>query len=478
MVPADLGSTIRVRVTGTNGGGATTADSAPTAVVTADPPANTSLPTISGTARDTQTLTAANGTWTGTLPLVFTRQWRRCNGTCQDIAGATGATYALTGADVGSTIVLRITATNGSGSASADSAATGVVGADPPANTAPPTLSGTARDTQLLTATTGTWTGTATVIFTTQWLRCDASGAACSTIAGATGGTYAATSSDVGGTIRARVTGTNAGGSSFADSAPSAVVAPDPPASTGVPGVSGTARDGQTLSSSQGSWSGTAPLAFSRQWLRCDGSGAACVVISGATGTTYDVVATDVGSTLRVRVTASNGGGSASADSAPTALASANPPANAAAPTVTGTARDGQTLTLATGTWSGTAPILFSRQWERCNGVCQDIANATGATYALTPADVGSTIVARVTASNGGGSASAESAPTSTVVADPPSSASAPSISGTPRDGQTLTASSGTWNGTPKSRSARNGCAATRQPPARVSPAPRGRPIP
>ncbi len=77
-----------------------------------DPPANTSLPTVSGTAREGSTLTAAAGTWTGS-PTGFAHQWRRCNASgasCVDIPSATGATHVLTAADVGSTIRVLVTA--------------------------------------------------------------------------------------------------------------------------------------------------------------------------------------------------------------------------------------------------------------------------------------------------------------------------------------------------------------------------------
>jgi hypothetical protein len=92
-------------------------------------PSNTSLPTISGTAQVNQTLTASVGTWTGS-PTTFAFQWRRCDssgGSCTDILGATGSTYTLGLVDQGSTIRVAVTGSNGSGSSTAVSDATGVV---------------------------------------------------------------------------------------------------------------------------------------------------------------------------------------------------------------------------------------------------------------------------------------------------------------------------------------------------------------
>src|SRR5262249_5192740 len=132
VVAADQGSTLRVAVTATNSGGSTTATSAATGVVPAPAtaPANTSPPTIAGSAQDGLTLTASPGSWSGTTPITFGYQWRRCDSpgaNCIDTAGATAGTYTLTTADVGSTLRVRVTASNTAGNATSDSGATAVV---------------------------------------------------------------------------------------------------------------------------------------------------------------------------------------------------------------------------------------------------------------------------------------------------------------------------------------------------------------
>jgi hypothetical protein len=108
-------------------------------------PVNTAPPTISGTAQQSQTLTASNGTWTGTGTITYRYQWLRCNRAgngCNDISGATDRTYTLRGADVGSTIRVRVTATNSDGSTAATSAPTAVVTSSGPSATGCPTGTG------------------------------------------------------------------------------------------------------------------------------------------------------------------------------------------------------------------------------------------------------------------------------------------------------------------------------------------------
>ena len=138
-------------------------------------------------------------------------------------------------------------------------------------------------------------------------------------IAGATGSTYDLGSADVGATIRVIVTATGAGGSDSLASGATPEVDAESPANTALPTTSGITQSGQTLSAANGSWSGSTPMSYAYQWRRCDAAGANCVDIPGATGSTYDLTAADVGSTIRVIVTATNAGGSDSAGSAASA---------------------------------------------------------------------------------------------------------------------------------------------------------------
>jgi hypothetical protein len=109
-------------------------------------------------------------------------------------------------------------------------------------------------------------------------------------------------------------------------------VPPAAPVNSQLPAISGASSQGSMLTADPGNWSG-APTSFAYQWRRCNSSGAACSDITNATGTGYLTTASDVGSTLRVNVTASNAGGSASAVSAATAtiVAAAADPVIAAA---------------------------------------------------------------------------------------------------------------------------------------------------
>jgi Polysaccharide lyase len=204
----------------------------------------------------------------------------------------------------------------------------------------------------------------------------------------------------------------------------SGVPGQQPPKNQTPPSISGSAVVPNTLMASTGKWQGKG-LKFAYQWLRCDSAGASCSAMSGATGSAKTLSTPDVGSTLRVIVTASNRNGSAAATSAQTAVvapagspSTSSVPSIESLPTVSGTAQQNQTLSASTGSWSGTTPMTYRYQWQRCGaggGSCAPISGATAASYILTAADVGSTLRASVTASNSAGSTSASSDPTAVV---------------------------------------------------------------
>jgi hypothetical protein len=161
-------------------------------------------------------------------------------------------------------------------------------------------------------------------------------------------------------------------------------------------------------------------MTFGFQWRRCDGVGAGCVDISGATSASYQVVQADVGSTLRAVVTATNGSGSSSASSVATSVVTgAQPPLNTVPPSISGAAQVGSTLSASVGSWSGSQPIAYAYRWQRCSGTCVDIASATASTYVVLVEDLGATLRVAVTGSNTVGSSEAFSAETGTVGAAP-----------------------------------------------------------
>ena len=174
-------------------------------------PINTEPPTITGTGAEGQALTEHHGSWTGT-PTSYAYQWLRCLHNppfqlgCTLIAGATGQSYTPTPTDTGATIEVQETATNAEGPSDPVGSAATVAVFGPPANTAPPIVTGTPSVGQTMSCSTGTWTGSPTG-YQYAWLRDFAP------IPGATAASYTITGSDAGHDLTCEVTATNAAGS-------------------------------------------------------------------------------------------------------------------------------------------------------------------------------------------------------------------------------------------------------------------------
>ncbi|HEX2391638.1 MAG TPA: S8 family serine peptidase [Solirubrobacterales bacterium] len=184
-------------------------------------------------------------------------------------------------------------------------------------------------------------------------------------------------------------------------------------------------QPGQVLARGQGAWTGSSPLSLSAvRWYRCNPDGSACAQVGSSWK--YAVQPQDSGFAIKLAVTFSDPEGSTVAAAPltePVGGSTAPPaaPTSASPPAISGIAEEGELLSASTGTWSG-SPTAYGFQWRRCdsNGAnCAPIAGATGQAYSLAAADVGSTLRVAVTASNAGGAATAESAPTATVVAKP-----------------------------------------------------------
>lgn len=189
--------------------------------------------------------------------------------------------------------------------------------------------------------------------------------------------------------------------------------------------------EGRILNVTPGTWTGTPAPTYTYRWEHCESTPA--TTIAGATGTTYTIASTDVGHTLCVLVTAKNSAGSASATSAVTGAVQPGSPLDRSAPTISGPAQEGQTLTAGPGVWAGTMPITYGYQWRHCASTglgCVSIPGATSLTYVVQHADLGHTLVVLVTATNSAGSGvrPISSRPTAVVT---PANTTVPTNSGT-----------------------------------------------
>ena len=406
-------------------------------------PVPSAQPIIFGTAQTGQLLSTDNATWHGadpTFPFVYA--WKRCDSggnNCTTVG--TSATYAPVSADVGSTIRLVVTAQNVAGpTASALSNATAVVTAagtlNPPINTVAPFISLPTGETapqlgDVLFASAGTWTGSLPMTFAYSWAKCPAADpldGPCVSIPGATLSFFTVPASLYGLRIRVRVTATNTVAAVAQTSSASESVSATAPSLSVTPPVQGQNVVDQTLSVGTGTWFGSTPLAYTYQWKRCNPVGdlASCTPIALATRSTYVPTTADIGSSLRVYITATNAAGSSTGftnHTFPVVDKQHFKPLPVDQPAITGTLQIGRQLTADAGSFNGDAPITTTLQWQRCDATgasCRVIAKATKVVYYPTVNDLGSTIRFVVTARNAYGTTIATSDSTEPVLGVPP----------------------------------------------------------
>jgi hypothetical protein len=340
---ADQGTAVQCEVTASSVEGATVAVSSSSLVApvpSTPPPANGEATYAPHNGRVGETVTCETNRWTGS-PTSYEFQWLRggvpITGAGSGPVSANEFAYTLTAADAGRTIQCEVTATNAGGSTdvvSEGGPSAGVLAPPPPANSAVPTLSGTASVGETLSCGEGAWENSPTS-YEYQWLRGGAP------IAGAAISQYTLVAADAGEAIQCQVTAASTQGVTGAVSAQD-VVSPSlsmaPPTSTEVPVVRGFPfTPGKTVECRPRSWEAQ-PVSYEFQYLR---NGVAIAGASGRlssseietefgeAGFAYTLTTADAGKAIQCEVTATNAGGSVVAISGARVVAPALPNASA-----------------------------------------------------------------------------------------------------------------------------------------------------
>lgn len=339
-------------------------------------------PSVTGEVVVGATVQAEPGTWDpGDVSPSY--QWMRDG---QPVVGATTRSYQPGAADAGRALAVRVTASRPGYQAAVATSPARTVAPGTLAATSPPEITTAPVPGTTVVALAPRWSvGTASAT-AWQWLRDG------TPIDGATASTYTPVAADVGRGLAVRVTG-GAPGYTQAVSTSAARTVTDPPlAPTSEPAVSGTAVLGATLQAVDAGWNRT-PATTTRQWLR-DGQ-----PVDGQVGPSYRLGVADVGHEVAVRVTASLASGEPVERTSSAVEVAAGTLTATTAPSVTGTARLGATLTGRPGTWTATdptaGPVALTYQWSRGSTA---IAGATTPTYKPVTADLGRALTLTVTA--------------------------------------------------------------------------------
>ena len=455
---ADVG-TVSVKVTASDGNGGSVSDTFDIVVSAAANTLATGAPTITGTAQVGQTLTAGTTAIMdadGLTSVSYTYQWIgvATDNTETNISSATASTYTLVAADQGTTVKVTVSFTDDANNPETrTSAATATVSAAPNTlATGAPTITGTAQVGQTLTAGTTAIMdadGLTSVSYTYQWIRVATDNTE-TNISSATASTYTLVAADQGTTVKVTVSFTDDANNpeTLTSAATAAVSAAPNTLATGAPTITGTAQVGQTLTAGTTAImdaDGLTSPTYTYQWIRVATDNTE-TNISSATASTYMLVAADQGTTVKVTVSFTDDANNPETrTSAATAAVSAAPNTPATgAPTITGTAQVGQTLTASTtgiADANGLTSPNYTYQWIRVDGTDEaDIASANSSTYPLVDADLGTTLKVRVTfADDLGHTETLTSAATATVgaAATGPPTVTDVAVTSTPASGNT-----------------------------------------
>jgi len=445
----DIGGVVRVVIYYTDAGGTVeSATSTATAAVTATNDAPTGGASITGTTTENQVLTADTSTLADSDGLgTLHYDWQRNTGSGFVTAGAADqATYTLDDADVGATIRVVVSYTDGQGFSNSvtSSATASIAGVNDP-HTGGASITGTATEDQVLTAvsTLADVDGLGTLHY--NWQRDVGSGFV--NTGAADQATYTLGDADVGGLVRVVISYTDGQGfSESATSAATAAIANVNDAPTGGVSITGTTTENQVLTANTSTLADNDGLGtLHYDWQRDSGSG--FVSIGAADQATYTLGDVDVGNHIRVVVSYTDGGGTAQSvtSSNTTNIAGVNDPHTGGA-SVTGTATENQVLTAVStlADVDGLGTLHYTWQRDVGSGFVNTGA-ADQATYTLGDADVGGLVRVVISYTDGQGfSESATSAATAAIagVNDAPTGGAA--ITGTATENQVLTANTST----------------------------------
>ena len=422
-------------------------------------------------------------------------KWFRCDnpvtaGTsapsgCDEIVGATAATYTVTAQDVDKYVSVLVSAKNGATEVAATRIASASSVMQVPVNVAPAALfSGVVAVGRTLTAMTGTWMASPSATFGYQWFSCSAQvpassvkNAKCVAIAGETSSNYVIGANQNNKFLVVQVKATNVTNStspvsSFSASTSKVLTGPTntlaPRLTSSQLATTGQPIVGATVTVTPGTWAGNPTPTKTYRWFLCDtavsvvqeSAPETCSLINGVTGTSLTTTLEMQDKFISVEETATNLAASATLVSISTSAVQTKP-IFGADPMLSGNADSAGSLTVTSGAsaFGGASTETFA--WAKCATAqaaqgqipvgCTVLAGQTDSTLMLDTSLEGYYIVARVTLRNVAGQTTRTSATSDRVtgtvanlqLAKPSSTKTFVQL------GVAVEASNGTWTGFP-----------------------------